>query len=69
MVALCLLGGLGLAYLREHREQKVGLIRQSSSGDGSPNVQGVQGDVTITVDQSGAKQSTDTNKAPKKNTE
>lgn len=28
---------------------------QTSSGSGSPNVQGVQGDVTITVDQSGSK--------------
>lgn len=30
-------------------------VTQSSSGPGSPNVQGVQGDVTITVDQSGSK--------------
>lgn len=28
-------------------------VTQTSSGSGSPNVQGVQGDVTITVDQSG----------------
>ena len=30
-------------------------VQQKSSGQGSPNVQGVQGDVTITVDQSNGK--------------
>jgi len=29
--------------------------QQTSTGEGSPNVQGVQGDVTITVDQSNGK--------------
>jgi hypothetical protein len=30
-------------------------VQQISTGEGSPNVQGVQGDVTITVDQSKGK--------------
>ena len=33
-------------------------IQQTSTGEGSPNVQGVQGDVTITVDQSKGKTET-----------
>src|SRR5208283_1814389 len=37
-------------------------IQQTSTGEGSPNVQGVQGNVTITVDQSTGKTKTETNK-------
>jgi len=33
-------------------------VQQTSTGAGSPNVQGVQGDVTITVDQSTGKSTT-----------
>jgi hypothetical protein len=39
-------------------------VQQKSTGAGSPNVQGVQGDITITVDQSSDK--TKTKKAPEK---
>jgi len=37
-------------------------VQQTSTGAGSPNVQGVQGDVTITVDQSTGKTSTEKEK-------
>ena len=33
-------------------------VQQTSTGEGSPNVQGAQGDVTITVDQSNGKTET-----------
>lgn len=33
-------------------QQQTNQVQKTSSGPGSPNVQGVQGDVTITVDQS-----------------
>jgi hypothetical protein len=61
-----LAGGLALGYVRVSKSaapvvntskppmQQTNKVRQSSSGAGSPNVQGVQGDVTITVDQSSA---------------
>jgi len=39
-------------------------VQQTSTGDGSPDVQGVQGDVTITVDQSKGK--TEAQKPPAK---
>ena len=41
-------------------------IQQTSIGHGSPNVQGVQGNVTITVDQTGK---TETKKTPEKKPE
>jgi hypothetical protein len=37
------------------KQQTNSNVQQSSTGDGSPNVQGVQGDVTITADQSKGK--------------
>ena len=61
-----LAGGLALSYVRVSKSvapavntsnppmQQTNKVQQSSSGAGSPNVQGVQGDVTITVDQSSA---------------
>jgi hypothetical protein len=36
------------------KQQTNQVVQQSTTGAGSPAVQGVQGDVTITVDQSGA---------------
>lgn len=64
--AATLIGGLTLAYLQSKpaapaspvgklpapAAQQNQQVQQQSSGAGSPNVQGVQGDVTITVDQS-----------------
>jgi hypothetical protein len=63
---VALIGGLALAYIqlskpRSHTpvdqnlnpsQQQTDRVQQNSSGPGSPNVQGVQGDVTVTVDQS-----------------
>lgn len=66
-VAVCLavaalLGGLTLSYIKSSATRATaaksqidkpnGQIKQTSTGPGSPNVQGVNGDVTITVDQS-----------------
>jgi hypothetical protein len=45
------------------KQQSNGDVQQSSTGEGSPNVQGVQGDVTITVDQTKGK--TEPAKKPK----
>ena len=71
--AVALIGGLALAYLQTPKpptpavqtstppppsRQQTNKVQQSSSGNGSPNVQGVQGDVTITVDQSNGKTNT-----------
>jgi hypothetical protein len=65
--AITLVGGLTLAYLQITKPtqapaslskpapppiQQTNQVQQLSTGQGSPNVQGVQGDVTITVDQS-----------------
>jgi hypothetical protein len=59
-----LAGGLTLGYFRVSKSvapaantskapmQQTNQVQQTSSGAGSSNVQGVQGDVTITVDQS-----------------
>lgn len=67
---VALAGGLVLAYLQTpkpvtpaaqtiaapaQQQQTNQVVRQSTTGPGSPAVQGVQGDVTITVDQSGGK--------------
>jgi hypothetical protein len=76
-----LLGGLAIAYVQVPRasqpaaqtsqppapakQQTNQQVRQTSTGDGSPNVQGVQGNVTITVDQSKGK--TELQKPPAKN--
>jgi hypothetical protein len=68
MAIFALIGGFSIAYLEVRattaRSTPAGQpaapaiqqrVRQRSAGDGSPNVQGVQGDVTITVDQSTGK--------------
>ena len=66
MAILALAGGLTLAFLRSSRqsaaaapppptgvqETQKNQVEQKTTGAGSPIVQGVQGDVTITVDQS-----------------
>lgn len=61
MAVLALAGGLGLAYLKttaapqpppKARVPQTNNVQQTTTGKGSPIVQGVHGDVTITVDQS-----------------
>jgi len=64
MAVLALAGGLVLAYFRTAAipqpaqkappapSQTNTAVQQTTAGKGSPIVQGVQGDVTITVDQS-----------------
>jgi hypothetical protein len=52
-----LIGGLSLSYVKTSKSAAAALgqanrVHQVSTGQGSPNVQGVKGDVTITVDQS-----------------
>jgi hypothetical protein len=81
LASLALIGGLALAYVQTPKApaspiqtsnppaqspQQTNNVRQSSSGDGSPNVQGVQGDVTITVDQSKGQTDTKGNRSAKK---
>jgi len=69
MALIALFGGLSLAYLRTRpstspptlpqstsaSQQQTNQVQQTSSGEGSPNVQGVEGGVTITIDQSSGK--------------
>jgi hypothetical protein len=78
LATVALIGGFALAYEQTHKPpvpsiqtsnqppvpQQTNKVQQSSSGNGSPNVQGVQGDLTITVDQSRDK--TSINKVVKK---
>jgi hypothetical protein len=80
--AVALIGGLALAYVQTPKPQPPPAVhtstppppslqqrnkaQQSSSGNGSPNVQGTQGDVTITVDQSNGKANTKGKKPPEK---
>jgi hypothetical protein len=67
---VCLFGGLGLSYKEISRssnasEQKsrpepqlrqdTKQVQQNTTGAGSPAVQGVQGDVNLTIDQSSGK--------------
>jgi hypothetical protein len=68
LAALSLIGGVGIACVQVWRQlpppaiqttappsairQQANQVKQSSSGEGSPNVQGVEGDLTITIDQS-----------------
>ncbi len=68
MAILALTGGLTLTYLKRPLQAapqvttapaglttpktQTNKVEQTSTGAGSPNVQGVQGDVTISVDQS-----------------
>lgn len=68
VAVMALGGGLVLAYveapkslptpaaqaIRTPAQQQTNNVQQTTSGQGSPAVQGVQGDVTITVDQSGS---------------
>lgn len=74
LAAAALIGGLFLAYVQVPKplppsvqiskppapvqQQTNQKVQQTSTGPGSPNVQGVQGDVTITVDQSTGKTTT-----------
>lgn len=67
LIAACisLAGGLGVAYMQARKslsptnskplqtpsQQQTNQVRQTTTGAGSPAVQGIQGDVTITVDQ------------------
>jgi disulfide bond formation protein DsbB len=78
IATLALVGSLAIAYAKVSRsnppavqtstttiparQQTNQQVQQSSAGDGSPNVQGVQGDVAITVDQSSGKMATKTKK-------
>ena len=71
LALVALIGGLSIAYIRvpkvvpppaqtsqqptPTKQQSNQQVQQTSTGAGSPNVQGVQGDVTITVDQSTGK--------------
>jgi len=67
LAAIALLGGLAIAYSKAARApsavpQNAGRernqrnrVEQVSVGAGSPNVQGVQGNVSITIDQSTSK--------------
>lgn len=48
-----------------HSQQQSNQVQQTTSGQGSPAVQGVQGNVTITVDQSSGKAQTKTSKEKK----
>lgn len=81
MAGLALIGGLALAFVQTPKpaapslqtnkpsaptQQQTNQVQQTSTGAGSPNVQGVQGDVTITVDQSTGKTTTETKKAAAK---
>jgi hypothetical protein len=76
---LTLAGGLTLSYFRTAKSAppvvqtdkkpaptQVNQVQQSSTGPGSPNVQGVNGNVVITVDQSGE---TSTKKPPETKTD
>jgi hypothetical protein len=74
MAIVTLAGGMVLAYLKTARpavspqsssapvlpQQQINQVQQTTTGPGSPAVQGVQGDVTITVDQSSGKTVTKT---------
>jgi len=66
LAGVALIGGLVIAYLQVPRPKQPAIVdqskpsqkvqvQQSSTGPGSPNVQGVDGNVTITVDQSSGK--------------
>ncbi len=47
-------------------QQQTNQVQQTTTGPGSPAVQGVQGNVTITVDQSTGKTKTEIQKPPEK---
>jgi hypothetical protein len=67
---VCLIGGLGISYIRVSRssdrpaqnnlpqtqlKQSTEQIQQNTTGAASPAIQGVQGDVSVTIDQSSGK--------------
>jgi len=65
MAVVALMGGLILAHIETQKlnapsspmdrapaQQQINQVQQTTAGQGSPSVQGVQGDVTVTVDQS-----------------
>lgn len=75
MAIVTLAGGMVLAYFKTARpavsppqsssapvrpQQQMNQVQQTTTGPGSPAVQGVQGDVTITIDQSSGKTGTKT---------
>lgn len=78
LALVALVGGLVIAYRQVPKpepqpaqttqappvvkQQTNSNVTQQSTGPGSPNVQGAQGDVTITVDQSTGKTKTETKK-------
>jgi hypothetical protein len=76
IAAIALVGGLVLAHVQVAKPAASSLqtnpppaptnqqVQQKTTGQGSPAVQGVQGDVTITVDQS--KEKTEIQKPPEK---
>jgi|ERR1017187_81681 hypothetical protein len=80
IATVALIGGLVVAYVKVPKpvppavqtskpavptqQQTNQQVQQTSTGEGSPNVQGVQGPVTITVDKSTDK--TEVQKPPKK---
>jgi hypothetical protein len=82
IAAVALIGGLLLAYVQIPKpvppsvqtskpvapiqQQTNQQVQQTSTGEGSPNVQGVQGNVTITVDQSTGKTKTEAKKPAEK---
>lgn len=71
MAVVTLAGGMVLAYFKAahlqavsppqsssapvHSQQQTNQVQQTTTGPGSPAVQGVQGNVTITIDQSSGK--------------
>ncbi len=81
MALIALVGGLGLAYMQirgqtpplpsqtsrtpASSQQQTNQVQQTTTAPGSPTVQGVQGDVTITVDQSSGKTETTKTQAKK----
>jgi hypothetical protein len=85
IAAVALIGGLALAYVQTPKpsptstqtskpaapvqQQTNQQVQQTSTGEGSPNVQGVQGNVTITVDQSTGKTKTETKKPAEQKTQ
>ena len=68
---ICLVGGLGLAYVKDAKitrgqqrtnnqpglseTQQLNDVNQTTTGNGSPAIQGVQGNVTVRTDQTPAK--------------
>lgn len=71
LAAIALVAGLLLSYFRTSElrnrppaQQQTNQVHQTTSGQGSPAVQGVQGDVSITIDQSSGTPDPQTPAAP-----